>query len=333
MNMGMNVDKIIQIVENNIFDNVICRALELRSTELAKYICGLSNNDGGYILIGVEKRNGFMEKIGCLKTFDVDIIIKAAKSQISQEVPIEYGFVSIMGIDVFAIEVAKSEKNSLVDGKRYECENNDVKETIVSSKDEPITLFISYTECDAPIVDIIEARITEKLQDKIKISRYTELQYKDSFKSFMNTIQDHDYVLTVVSATYLKRQACMYEVGEIIKDHHYRNKLLFIVLSEKERKYYGTDAPEKIGPDIYKGAEERLEYVDFWKKRFDSLKDKMSSIDDYEATSKAAEELKIIGQIYRKDMAEFLDYLADENGKSFEKLFENNFDEILSWLS
>ena len=41
---------------------------------------------------------------------------------------------------------------------------------------DPITLFISYTACDTPIVDIIEEKIHEKLQDKIKISRYTELK-------------------------------------------------------------------------------------------------------------------------------------------------------------
>lgn len=330
--MSINADKIIQIIENNKSDNVICRVLELRSAELAKYICGLANKNGGYILIGVEKKNACMEKIGCLKTFDVDGVIEAARFKISCEIPIEYGFVHVIGIDIFAIEVTRTEKNALVDGKCYEYENNDVKEMTVSKKNEPVTLFISYTECDAPIVDIIEAKILENLQDKIKISRYTELQYKDSFRTFMNTIQDHDYVLTVVSDTYLKRQACMYEVGEIIKDHHYKNKLLFVVLSEKERKYYGMDAPVKIGPDIYKGAEERLEYVDYWKKRFNSLKDKMGSIDDYEAISKATEDLKIMGQIYRKDMAEFLDYLADENGKNFERLYENNFGEIISWL-
>ena len=332
MDMGVNTDKIIQIIEDNNLQNVICRVLELRSTELAKYICGLSNSKGGYVLLGVEKRNGRMETKGCLKTFDVKGVIEAAKAKMSHEIPIEYGFVSIAGKDVFTIEVAGSVQNMLVDGKYYEYENNDVKEMSGSQNTGSITLFISYTECDAPIVDIIEAKIKEKLQDKIKISRYTELQYKDSFKAFMNTIQDHDYVLTVVSDTYLKRQACMYEVGEIIKNHHYKSKLLFVVLSEKERKYYGTEAPEKIGPNIYKGAGERLEYVAFWKNRYDSLKDKMSSIGDYEAISRATEDLKILGQIYRKDMGEFLDFLADENGKNFEKLYENDFDEILSWL-
>ena len=174
--MGMNTDKIVRIIENNKSDNVICRALELRSAELAKYICGLANKNGGYIFIGVEKRNGCMEKIGCLKTFDMDGVIEAARSKISSEIPIEYGFVHVIGIDVFAIEIAGTEKNALIEGKCYEYENNDVKEMAVSKKDEPVTLFISYTECDAPIVDIIEAKITEKLQDKIKISQYTELQ-------------------------------------------------------------------------------------------------------------------------------------------------------------
>ena len=62
----------------------------------------------------------------------------------------------------------------------------------------------------------------------------------------MNTIQEHDFVLTVVSDTYLRSQACMYEVGEIIKDNYYKNKLLFVVLSENERKYYGDKDQKKL---------------------------------------------------------------------------------------
>lgn len=197
---------------------------------------------------------------------------------------------------------------------------------------DPITLFISYTACDTPIVDIIEEKIHEKLQDKIKISRYTELKYKDSFKKFMDTIQEHDYVLTVVSDTYLKRQACMYEVGEVIKDHYYKDKLLFVVLSENERKYYGNNAPEKIGANIYGGAEAKLEYIEFWKEKFTRLQKRMNNMGDYEAISKSTDDLKIIGQIYRNDMGEFLNFLSDENGESFQKLYENDFEEIIRWV-
>lgn len=332
MGMQINADRVCHIIENNELDNVICRALELRPAELAKYICGLANGIGGYIFLGVKKQNGRMKKVGCQKTFNVAGVIEAARAKIFGEISMGYGFVLVGGIDVFAVEVAQSEERILLEGKYYVYENNDAQEKVVNQKDRPITLFISYTECDTSIVDIIERKIKERLKDKVKISRYRELQYKASFKAFMNTIQDHDFVLTVVSDTYLKSRACMYEVGEIIKDHYYKDRLLFVVLSEKERKYYGENAPEKIGSDIYKGAEERLEYVDFWKKRYESLKERISKIDDYEAVSKATEELKVIGQIYRKDMEEFLDFLADENGKNFEKLYSNDFDEVIAWL-
>ena len=40
----------------------------------------------------------------------------------------------------------------------------------------------------------------------------------------------------------------------------------------------------------------------------------------------------MIGQIFRKDMGEFLDFLVDENGKNFEKLYANDFDEVIAWL-
>lgn len=212
--------------------------------------------------------------------------------------------------------------------------NQDKIENIIYNNltDEPVTLFISYTECDAPIVDIIEEKIREKLQDKIKISRYSELKYGQSFKKFMDTIQDHDYVLVVVSDTYLKRTACMYEVGETIKDHHYKDKLLFVVLSENERKYYGNEAPEKIGPNIYEGAEARLKYIGFWKEEYNKLRKSMSNIDDYEATDRETGTLKIIGQIYRKDMGEFLHFLSDTNGKNFQKLYDNDFNELIEWM-
>ena len=75
-----------------------------------------------------------------------------------------------------------------------------------------------------------------------------------------------------------------------------------------------------------------MEYVDYWKRRYDNLEKRMREINDLEAVSKAYVDLTIIGQIFRKDMSEFLDFLSDENGKSFEKLYVNNFDEVIAWL-
>ena len=108
--MGVNEKNVSYIIENNALDNVICRALELRPTELAKYICGLANNTGGYIFLGVEKQNGSMKKVGCQKTFNVAGVIERVKAQLDNKISMNYGFVSVGGVDIFAIEVVESDK-------------------------------------------------------------------------------------------------------------------------------------------------------------------------------------------------------------------------------
>ena len=258
--------------------------------------------------------------------------MKAAYGKLSHEVKCQYGSFLLFDRNIFVIRVEQSDDLVLAEGTQYIFVNNDAK--IMEQKEwkGPSTLFISYTECDAPIVDIVEKTICEKLQGKIKISRYTELKYKASFKEFMDTIQDHDFVLAVISDTYLRKQPCMYEVGEIIKDRHYKDRLLFIVLSEKERGHYGDNAPIKIGPNVYDGPEAKLEYIGFWKEKYEKLEKRMRVIDDLEAIGKTTKDLQIIGQIYRKDMGEFLDFLSDANGKSFQRLYANGFEEIIEWM-
>lgn len=331
--MELSKEEIIYILSNNILDNLICIAFELRPGELAKYICGLANKDGGYIFIGVENDNGVLKTIGFQKSFDMSNIMNSVNKKITGKFQVIYQYITLSERNIFVIKVEKAEKRILADDMYYMYRNNGVEMRIRKIIDKPSTLFISYSECDKPIVDMIEESITHKLEDKIKINRYTKLNYKDSFKKFMDTIQDHNFVLTIVSDTYLKRQACMYEVGETLKDHNYKEKLLFVVLSENERKYYGDNAPKKIGADIYNGAQSKLEYVGSWKEKHDKLEELMKEIGDLEATSDAAKDLKIIGQIYRKDMGEFLEFLSDENGMSFQELYENDFKDIIDWIS
>lgn len=331
--MKINRDEILCIFNENKSNNVICRPLESRPGEIAKYICGLANCEGGYIFIGADKKNGTIHKVGFLREFDMNFVMKTVCEKIAGEIECVYEFISISQTDIFVIKVEKSRIKIMLDDVFYYYNGkNDIEERKFNVLNKPTTLFISYTECDTPIVDIIESSLREKLKDKIQISRYTELQYKDSFKKFMDTIQDHDFVLAVVSDTYLKRQACMYEVGEIIKDHHYKNKLLFVVLSEKDRKYFGKDAPEVIAAKIYSGAQEKLDYISFWKEKYDKLNEEMNKIGDYEAIAETSKDLQAIGQIYRKDMGEFLKFLSDENGLNFQKLYENGFEDIVDWI-
>lgn len=324
--------EITRIIDEGILDNLICKKLEVRPGELAKNICGLANCEGGHIFIGVERDNGKLKLVGFSSAFNIQKIVETAHTMLVGDFQSIYTNITVHGKDIYVIKVEKSLTPIRFEDKCYLYNGNGVKIREFVEVKEPSTLFISYTECDTPIVEIIENVVKDELGDKICISRYTDLEYKDSFKAFMETIQDHDFVLTVVSDTYLRRQACMYEVGEILRDHRYSKKLLFIVLSEKERKYYGKEAPQKIEANIYGGAVARLEYVNYWKEKHEMLKKAMEGVGDFEAVSEATKELQIIGQIYRKDMGEFLQFLSDENGKNFEKLYKNNFKDIVDWI-
>lgn len=330
--MEINRDSIIEIIENNQKQNLICLTLEMRPGMLAKYVSGLANVAGGYIIIGAEISNGIIHIKGFLREFNMGEIIENVKHMLSEDPLESFKNVQVGSKNIFVIKVIKTKKKICSEGKYYVYIDNGIEIAEDSKKYENPKLFISYKECDVPIVDLLERVIRDKMDNQIEISRYTQINYKESFKQFMNSIQDHDFVLSVVSDSYLRSQACMYEVGETIKDRHYKEKLLFIVLGENERKYYSGNAPEKISANIYGGALDRLEYVNYWKNQYESLEKMIKEINDYEATSNAAHELKEIGQIYRNDIGEFLDFLADENGMSFARLSENGFKSIIDWI-
>lgn len=193
-------------------------------------------------------------------------------------------------------------------------------------------LFLSYCSQDQCIADIVEKTLITETNNNIDISRYTRLPYHESFKKFMNSIQEHDFVLCIVSDSYLKSQACMYEVGEIIKDHNYSQKLLFVVLGENDYKFYPDSDKKLVVANIYNDEIKKLEYVSFWKKKYDALEDKIRSLNDPEATNHSTKNLNEIGRIYRNDISEFLDFLSEYNGKSFGELYSNKFFDIISWI-
>ena len=61
-------------------------------------------------------------------------------------------------------------------------------------------------------------------------------------KEFMRSIKEHDFVLSIVSDNYLKSKACMYEIGEIVHTDEFKEKLLFVLVSENEREYYASSS-------------------------------------------------------------------------------------------
>lgn len=320
----IDISEIKQIIDNDTNKDVIVRALELRPKEIGSFISGLANLNGGVILIGIEARNNKFNIVGIQNSFDIESIMQDIKSRLIPMSYFEYKFICMDKRNILAIQVNKSNTPIEYEGNYYTYQNNGVhnlqKEKIMKKP----TVFISYTTSDTPIVNLVEKSIRDNLGEKVIISRYTDLQYKESFKSFMNSIQSHDFILCFVSDSYLKSRACMYEVGEVIKDHKYDGKLLFCVLSENERKYYDKNFTQKIEAGIY-DVKNRSNYILYWKQQYDILKKEIANINDFEATRNLSKTLNV----YRNDIDEFMSFLADHNGLNFSQLLENDFMEII----
>ena len=327
----INVSKITRIIETNNTNNVICRSLELRPNVLGSFISGIANSEGGYIFIGIELQNDNYTFNNFISTFKYDDILSSISTRLEPKIEVSYQLICIETNRLLAICVDKSETPVSYDSEYYIYGHNDV--TLINKEDinyKP-TVFISYASPDAAIVDIVESSIRKSLKEKVSISRFTELHYKDSFKAFMNTIQDHDYVLCFVTYSYLRSRACMYEVGEVIKDHRYSDRLLFVVLSDKDRCYYGDNAPEIIEAGVY-DPQKRADFILYWKTEYDKLDTKIKEIGDYEATRDLSTILNEIGNVYRNDISKFMEFIADENGKNFCTLKENDFADIIAHI-
>lgn len=325
----INVSKITQLIETNNTNNVICRSLELRPNVLGSFISGLANNEGGYIFIGIELQNNNYTFNNFLSAFKYDDIVASISARLKPKIEVSYQLIYIGSNRLLAICVDKSETPVSYDSEYYIYAHNDVKLINKEGVNYKPTVFISYASPDTAIVDIVESSIKKSLKDKVSISRFTELHYKDSFKAFMNTIQDHDYVLCFVTYSYLRSRACMYEVGEVIKDHRYSDRLLFVVLNEKDRCYYGDNAPEIIEAGVY-DPQKRADFILYWKTEYDKLDKKIKEIGDYEATRDLSTILNEIGNVYRNDISKFMEFIADENGKNFCTLKENDFADIIA---
>lgn len=64
---------------------------------MAKFICGLANVNGGYILVGVEKDNGLLKPKGLQLAFDMKSIMNSVDKNLDGTCQFGYGYVNVSG--------------------------------------------------------------------------------------------------------------------------------------------------------------------------------------------------------------------------------------------
>ena len=142
-----------------------------------------------------------------------------------------------------------------------------------------------------------------------------DLNYHQSIKEFMKRVRKADYVLMVISDTYLKSRNCMYEVMEFIKGEDYKDRILHIILDNCM--------------DIFTPAG-RVKYVAFWEDEYKKTKEAISSLDPMNAVD-LYKDLRIIENICR-DINSFISTVSDMLCIPLDELTAKGYKPILDFI-
>lgn len=204
-------------------------------------------------------------------------------------------------------------------------------ESIVVAETQEKTLFLSYCQKDSDIANLIETGLSTHINGKAKISRdIRDVEYHESFKKFMQTIETHDFVIMIVSDHYLKSRNCMFEVLEVIKDSQFQKKLIFIVLSDGDIQYYQDQAVTAVGAKVY-SLEGQTAYSLYWAKVEKELQEQIEALGDPTRAIHQIKEKRIVQRILL-DLPEFMEFIKDAKGLPLSEHIGNEFKDILKFM-
>ncbi len=193
------------------------------------------------------------------------------------------------------------------------------------------TLFLSYCQKDSDIANLIEGGLAPHINGKARISRdIRDVEYHESFKKFMQTIESHDFVIMIISDHYLKSGNCMFEVLEVIKDSQFQKKLAFIVLTDEDIQYYQEQNIPSIGAKVY-SLEGQTEYSLYWAKVEKELQDQIEALGDPTRAIHQIKEKRIVQRILL-DLLEFMEFIKDAKGLPLSEHIDSGFKNILKFL-
>lgn len=158
---------------------------------------------------------------------------------------------------------------------------------------EQTNIFLSYCWKDDEIANDIYDYFkgthgVELHRDKINIEAW------NSIKEYMQSIENMDYTILVISDEYLKSPNCMYEVLEVIKDVQYRDKIFPVVV---EKKIYSMEGI------VY--------YIKYWKNEYEKANGLLNGLSPVEM-GPLGKKVKRCEDI-KNSIADFLDVISDMN--------------------
>lgn len=224
-------------------------------------------------------------------------------------------------IEPFVVAIRSFLEIELIDS-----DDNEIEQNLIGK-----TIFLSYCQKDTDVADLIDEKLGEQIKEKATISRdVRDVEYHQSFKRFMQSIEQHDFVITVISDNYLKSRNCMYEVLEVVKDSQFSDKLIFIVLHDEDVKYYTGSIHDSIGADIY-SARGQTAYSVFWKRKEEELQAQINELGDPTYAINQIKEKKIVQKILL-DLPEFMEFVRDSKGLSLTDHLAHDFKDVIKFM-
>ncbi|MFD2115794.1 RNA-binding domain-containing protein [Paenibacillus yanchengensis] len=314
------IDFIMKKVEQSDRNGIIYIHPVASEETISKYISAFSNSEGGCIVFGV-KDDG---KRLTIRKFAFTINENMVRSFLDEHVEFSIVTFEYSGTTLAYIKVNKSNVEIRSKSVAYIFDKNMEVIELLKTK-----VFLSYCHNDSCIADIVEQKTLENTNGRVVISRdINKLKFKDSLDEYMQTIKDHDYVISIVSDGYLRSLNCMYEVSELMRDSNYYDKLLFVIMSDKDIEHY--DNKEVIvKADVY--SINRFDYISFWEDEKRAIDAKVEKIKNPALTLELTEESRR-REFITLNVGPFIEKLKDGLGVSFQNMYSTDFTEFASIL-
>ena len=188
------------------------------------------------------------------------------------------------------------------------------KSNLEEVTDKKTKIFLSYSHNNSDIADKIDNFFNLK---NISLTRdVRDLLPYSSLEKFMDTIRDHDYVIILISDTFLKSINCMYEVIQFIQEKKYIDRTFPIIIDEEVQIF---------------NRSRHGEYIRYWQKKYKSLEIRIKSLRTVGIISIYRELSKI--ERIQSNIGDFLDKIADLNCVSLEELESTDYKAIVDRIN
>ena len=136
------------------------------------------------------------------------------------------------------------------------------------------TIFLSYAQKNSQIADEMDLALQDLGYDVKRDIR--DIEKWDSLREFMKTIRKEDYVVFLVSDTYLRRDNCLFEVMQFLKDELYEKRAFPIAINftidEQKQRVDAGYSKSMFEPEYI------AEIILFWQYRAKRLKNIVNQI-------------------------------------------------------